>query len=393
MKLQVVTPWFPDYANAYSGEFVKAQVRYLEQAGHDVSVEVPQLFPAPPGLVPERVIQAMRSAAQARADAVFNIDGPVTYIPVPVPAGSGALGRAQSFQAGLALKREHLDVHHDLTHAHLGLPTGLACLRLGDCPVVVTEHQSTLREILSESACVDAYAEIVDRADAFLCVSRTLKNTLIEFLGSRVDKKISVVPNIVDTESIQFVERDQFEFSKWIYVGRLVADKGIMLLARAFFAYVRNVDPAAHLTVVGTGPLERWIRRFVDAHGLEDSVSLEGQRAHSDIGRYLVASDVFVHLSPHETFGVASLESISAGTPVVSLRNGGAEDTWGDIEHLCGLLLEKSVTADDVASAVAALRMHSDRFDLRRARSIVEQRFSGERVAEELSAIYERVGH
>lgn len=370
---------------------MQAQVKHLSQQAHDVSVEVPQRFPAPPGRVPESVKRAMRVAARERTETFFNVDGAVTYVPVPVPAGAGAVESAEAYRTALGLKRTHLLSRFDVAHAHLALPTALACLRLGDSPLVVTEHQSTLRETLSERSALDAYAEVLERSDAFLCVSPTLKRTIVEFLGSTAEDKVAIVPNIVETDRIRFIQRERLDFRRWIYVGRLVANKGIHLLLKAFLAYVRNVDPQATLTLVGTGPMERWIRGFGDRHGLNDIIRLEGQRAHDQIGDVLAANDVLVHLSPYETFGLSSLEAIASGTPVVSLHNGGADDSWGDIENLSGVLMDVSANAEDVATAIADLRASSSHLDLKEARSTIEQRFSGEKIATALTTIYESV--
>ena len=55
MRVGFVTPWYPDYASRYSGIFVQKQVEAVIRAGADVSVEVPTIFPAPAGPIPEHV--------------------------------------------------------------------------------------------------------------------------------------------------------------------------------------------------------------------------------------------------------------------------------------------------------------------------------------------------
>jgi glycosyltransferase involved in cell wall biosynthesis len=98
-----------------------------------------------------------------------------------------------------------------------------------------------------------------------------------------------------------------------------------------------------------------------------------------------------VHLSPAETFGIAPLEAIGAGLPVVSLRTNGALDNWGDIEGQCGSLLDLSSGPEQVAEAVVQLRDATDRLDPVYGRRVVEERFSAPVVARRLSDIYERV--
>ncbi|MGH3650095.1 MAG: glycosyltransferase [Acidimicrobiia bacterium] len=392
MRVRVVSPWYPDYASAYSGVFVEKQVAALREAGHEVFVDVPHIFPAPPGPIPAAVTQAIRSLAGRSLDAMYASWDGVTWVPTPVPSRGGHLGRAEAMGGALGTFRDFRPETADLVHAHLGMPTGWAVSQLiGDRPLVVTEHQSTLSSVLAEPRSAHGYREVLRRADAFICVSDNLRTQIAETLGDWVKERIEVVPNIVDLTGITFVERPDPTFQSWIYVGGLVAHKGVQTLMKAFAEYVSDHDPHATLTLVGDGPLRKWIETFAASKGLGRSVELAGPVEHVQLGHYLGKADLMVHLSPAETFGIAPLEAIGAGLPVVSLRNGGALDNWGDIEAQCGSLLDLSSGPEQVAGAVAQLRDAADRLDPVYGRRVVEERFSAPVVARRLSDIYERV--
>ena len=102
-------------------------------------------------------------------------------------------------------------------------------------------------------------------------------------------------------------------------------------------------------------------------------------------------SDLMVHLSPYETFGVVSLEAIASGLPVVSLKNGGTEDTWEDISYLCGLLLDKGNSIDEISDAIGSWVSSSRTSSLREASEIIRNRFSPEIVTQRLVEIYEEL--
>ena len=390
MKIQVVTPWYPDSYSPYSGVFVKKQVDALVSRGHQVSVENPEIYPAPPGEVPAEVWKAMRELASTDTTALFAEYGESTRVPAPVPSGSGMLGRAEAFRQALELKRDFLPVDADITHAHLGIPTGLALLDLGDRPLVVTEHQSTLVRVFAQTGGVTAYSRVVAEAAAFLCVSEHLKEEIVAAIGEEYADRIRVVPNVVDLEDIRFRVRSEGQVDRWIYVGTVFQHKGIDLLLRSFRLFRRS-HPGATLTIVGQGPHTPWVERFIAANGLNQSVELVGSVPHGEVGKYLDAADVMVHVSPAETFGIASLEAIGAGLPLVSLRNGGADSAWGEFEDEVGRLLPLDSAPGDVVAAVRGLYGPGSGLDLVRGRNEVEVRFSAASVAMVLESIYQEV--
>jgi glycogen(starch) synthase len=280
----------------------------------------------------------------------------------------------------------------DLTHAHVALPAGWAVAQVYESsPLVITEHWSGLATVFSEPVATDAYADVVRKADAFICVSSHLRRQIADALGEWVLERIEVVPNIVDLSEIRFVRRDTHPFSRWIYVGGLMTHKGVQPLLRAFDEYVKGHDESATLTLVGDGPLRRWIETFAASRGLADAVTVAGTVEHIRLADFLDQANVMVHLSPAETFGIASLEAIGAGLPVVSLRNSGAVGAWGEIEPQCGALLDLESSAADVANAVAALRRAPDGLDLAAGRAFVEEHFSPHVIAERLAGVYRRV--
>lgn len=389
VKVQVVTPWYPNDFSPYSGIFIKKQVEGLVAMGHEVGVEVPTIYPAPLGDVPDEVFAAMNRLADRDMTAVFNQDGEATWIPSAVPSRSGDLGRATAYEQSIRLKRSRVPVEPDVTHAHLGIPTGLALLRLGVEPLVVTEHQSTLDRVFSQPGGVEAYEEVVGKATAFICVSEHLRKQIARAIDPVKANSIEIVPNIVDLSEIPFRERGG-PLEHWLYVGTVAVHKGIELLVKAFKIF-REGNRSAALTIVGDGPHRPWVERFVAGSGMSQAVRIVGSVPHGVVGTYLDESDVMVHLSEAETFGISTLEAIGAGLPVISLRNGGAESAWGDFEPSVGRLLSEDSDAADVAEAVRGLEDDRSSLNPKEGRELVEKRFSPKQVAGSLSEIYARV--
>ena len=111
--------------------------------------------------------------------------------------------------------------------------------------------------------------------------------------------------------------------------------------------------------MVGSGPMERTVRRHVLRSGLADWVSLPGQLPRSSIRSLLHRSHLYLAPATLESFGIAALEARSAGVPVIGMRRGGLGDFITD--GLDGLLV-----GSDAAMAAAAAGLLTDPLALHR---------------------------
>lgn len=126
---------------------------------------------------------------------------------------------------------------------------------------------------------------------------------------------LRVVPYFVDPSTAAAVDRRH----DVLYVGRLLAAKGVHVLVRAL-ASLDGVTAA----IAGDGPDRAAVERLVRELGLEDRVSLLGWVPAAERAALLSASAVFVLPSLwDEPFGIAGLEALAAGVPVVGTRVGG----------------------------------------------------------------------
>jgi glycosyltransferase involved in cell wall biosynthesis len=391
MKVQVVTPWYPDAASVYLGIFVEQQVHALRALGLEVDVEVPHLYAARRGPIPTQLIEAMRTLAERDPAALFRSEGATTWIPSPVPPRSGYAGRSDSFRMALDLKREFLESTGDVVHAHLAVPTASALLDIDARPLVVTEHQSTLDLVLAEPRARELYRRVIHQAAAFMVVSSHLRDRLVKEFGPSIEDRIHVMPNIVDLADISFRPNHDRAMRQWVYVGALIAKKGARLLVESFASFRNTVEPAATLTLVGEGEERAWIDNFARKERISDAITILGARPRAEIGAHLDRADIMVHMSPAETFGIAALEAIGAGLPVVSLGHGGAVGAWGEIESVAGSLLPLDSKPPEVASAVSALVSSPSRLDPVEARNFVVERYSAESISTRLAALYEEI--
>ena len=96
------------------------------------------------------------------------------------------------------------------------------------------------------------------------------------------------------------------------HIGRFVPQKNHRKVLE-IFSYFVKLQPAAHLILVGEGPMEDEIRSLIKSLGLQDQVSMLGVR--SDVPKLLGALDLFLFPSLFEGLGIVLIESQAAGVP------------------------------------------------------------------------------
>lgn len=176
-----------------------------------------------------------------------------------------------------------------------------------------------------------------------------------------------------------------------LFVGRLVERKGVEVLVRAL-ARVAERRPA-RLVVVGEGPREDRIRRVARECGVADRVELTGHLSEEALSREYRTCDIFVlpavvdRKGDTEGLGVVLLEALRFGRPVVASRAGGIPDIVED--GVTGWLAPPGDPAELARVLLGvADRPEESRQVARRGRRIVGERFSWDRIMDDLEACY-----
>ncbi len=174
------------------------------------------------------------------------------------------------------------------------------------------------------------------------------------------------------------------------FAGRLVPEKGVDVLLRAFAIVVAR-HPAARLIVVGDGPSRRELERLAKELGIVNGVEWTGKLTQSEMERRLDAAWVQVVPSRWaEPFGLVAIEAMMRGTLAVVTPAGGLGEIVVDGET--GL----HVPPDDAASLAAALtRLLGNRPLVERMGAAARERalahFTKESYVDRLVMMYERM--
>nr|WP_303246104.1 glycosyltransferase [Synechococcus sp. HK05] len=125
-----------------------------------------------------------------------------------------------------------------------------------------------------------------------------------------------------------------------VFVGRLVSDKGVDMLLRAFAALHR---PQWRLSIVGDGPERKVLQALSQELQLGNSVSFLGAMQGEQLVRLLNQHELMVVPSRwREPFGVVALEGLACGCVVLASDGGGLPDAVGP----AGLLFKRGDEVD-----------------------------------------------
>jgi glycosyltransferase involved in cell wall biosynthesis len=224
------------------------------------------------------------------------------------------------------------------------------------------------------------------RAERVIAITRALVRFNVEQVGLPAEK-IEVVPYGLDEPPAPWGENPPTgvpdDARVLLAVSRLVEQKGVDRVVRALPA-IRARHPAATLVVLGEGPERAALESLARDLGVGDAVFLLGRVP--DVAAWLERADVLVHAARWEGFGLALLEAMLAGLPIVATDLSSVAELV--VAGETGLLVEPEGIAPAVDRLLADddLRKRLGRGGLTRART----EFSVDAMANRTAAVYDR---
>ena len=294
-----------------------------------------------------------------------------------------------------AVRREKLDllhVHYAIPHAASAYLARQMLQHERPLPIVTTLHGTdiTLLGLHPSFHAITRFSIL--QSDGISAVSSFLKDETVRDF-SVPSSRIDVIPNFVDTE-VWRPDREPCHRSKLapdgqkivMHVSNFRAVKRLQDVVEVF-ARIRREVPA-RLVLVGDGPdRPRALKRAADL-GLRDDVLFLGR--HGSVEEILSCADLFLLPSQSESFGLAALEAMACGAPVVASNAGGLPEVVAD--GVTGYLLP--VGAID-QMAEAGVRILSDpehaKALSKAARALALERFSATAIVPRYEALYDRV--
>lgn len=274
----------------------------------------------------------------------------------------------------------------DIIHTHF-LENGYLAKKFidsSDIPVVHTEHYSGLLSQPLNPVVKSKGEQVYPDVDQLITVSTHLSESIEE--NFHVDSVI--IPNIVDNGLFTYEKRSKSNHNHFDFIStaNLVKSKGMDVLIEAF-VHAFSTNESARLFIYGEGPEREHLEQIISQNNMQEQIYLMGLTDREDIAKKMKDSDAFVLASKFETFGLAYIEALAAGLPIISTKCGGPEDF---ITEENGILVPVN---DSIALEKALLKMYKDidnynKYEISQA---IGHKYSPEKIAQKNLAVYRQV--
>ncbi len=223
----------------------------------------------------------------------------------------------------------------DLLHVHYAIPHASAAYMAKKIlekegkkiPVITTLHGTDITLVGRDKTYAPVVAFSINQSDGITAVSENLRDETYKIFT--IEKEIEVIYNFVDVQRFTRKPIDAFR--------KVIAPNGERILLHASnFRKIKRVQDVvkifhevhkelpSKLLFVGDGPERQMTEELSRSLGVCDDVRFVGkQEQMEDI---LAIGDLFLLTSEYESFGLAALEAMASGVPVVSTNAGGLKE-------------------------------------------------------------------
>jgi len=289
-----------------------------------------------------------------------------------------------------------------IVHAHYAVPHATAAylatqILRASAPaamprVVTTLHGTDITVVGGDHSYSETVAFSIDQSDGVTAVSASLRADTYRALPVR--REIAVIPNFLDCDVYRRVPADAVRerycpdpgTKLLIHLSNFRPVKRVHVVIR-LFARIAATLPA-RLLLVGDGPDLSGALDLAKSLGVGHLVDALGEQ--EQIVPLLSAADLFLLPSEQESFGLAALEAMACGVPVVASRVGGLHEV---IEHgVSGFLHDLDDLDGMVGSGTALLTdpaLHTRIAE--EGRRIVEERFCSGLIVPQYEAFYQQL--
>lgn len=227
---------------------------------------------------------------------------------------------------------ELLHVHYAIPHAYAGYMAKKMLKEQGiRIPMVTTLHGTDITLVGNHPFYKPAVSFSINHSDVVTSVSQSLKDDTYRLFD--IDREIYVIPNFIEVNDNKNPElpckRSALagEGQRIItHISNFREVKRIPDVVRIFNEIQKKIP--AKLLMVGDGPEREPAEKLAEELGISNKVVFFGNS--NEINEILCLTDLFLLPSQTESFGLAALEAMAAGVPVISSNAGGLPEVNRD---------------------------------------------------------------
>ena len=218
-----------------------------------------------------------------------------------------------------------LHVHYAIPHASAAYMAQQILRSQGiEIPFVTTLHGTDITLVGKDPSFEPVITFCINQSDAITAVSQSLKDDTYSHFNT--DREIHVIPNFIDSkenlEEVDLVKRRRYANDDERILCHISNFRKVKRVEDVLkiFALVNEQVPSK-LIFAGDGPERNNLERLCRELNLCGRVIFVGKV--SDTSHVLEMSDLFILPSETESFGLAALEAMAVGVPVISSNTGG----------------------------------------------------------------------
>lgn len=250
---------------------------------------------------------------------------------------------------------EILHVHYAIPHAYAAYMAKKMLIEENIyVPIVTTLHGTDITLVGSHPFYKPAVTFSINKSDAVTAVSQSLKDDTLRLFD--IKNEINVVTNFIDLDkhNVLFSDCQRTLMAKdnekiITHISNLRPVKRVEDVIDVFYNVQKEIP--AKLMLVGEGPEREKIEARCVELGIYNKVVFLGKS--NEIDKILWFSDLFLLPSQTESFGLAALEAMASGVPVISSNTGGIPEV--NIQGVSGFLSDVGDVADMTKNALYIL--------------------------------------
>jgi N-acetyl-alpha-D-glucosaminyl L-malate synthase BshA len=248
---------------------------------------------------------------------------------------------------------EVLHVHYAIPHAYAGYMAKQMLKDEGiEIPMVTTLHGTDITLVGNHPFYKPAVSFSINKSDVVTSVSQSLKEDTYKLFN--IKREIHVIPNFIELDKNRLdpdiscrrsvmAKRDERIIT---HISNFREVKRIPDVIHIFYKIQKKIP--AKLMMVGDGPEKEKAENLCQELGIMDKVIFFGNS--SEIDQILSYTDLFLLPSRTESFGLAALEAMAWGVPVISSNSGGLAEV--NIEGISGYLSDVGNTDEMAENAL-----------------------------------------
>lgn len=284
-----------------------------------------------------------------------------------------------------------LHVHYAIPHASSAYFARQMLRKMGkDIPFITTLHGTDITLVGKDATYTHVVAFSINESNAITAVSENLRQeTLRSF---QIEKDIQVIYNFVDAKRFYKSNKEHFK--------KMLAPHGERILAHVSnFRKVKRVEDVvkvfqkvheqipSKLLMIGDGPERQQIEELCRKMGICNDIRFLGKQEQME--EILNITDLFVLPSQYESFGLAALEAMACGVPVISSNAGGLPEI--NAHGKTGYLSNVGDVEDMAINAIKILKDDGVLKSFKKAALANAKQFSIDKIVPQYEDLYVKV--